>query len=65
MPVMLTRSLFTELGVSNGAIGIFKQLIYDDEESDCNEMIDKKKFPNNTIYIKKTIICINWTDQKR
>ena len=58
MPVMLTRSLFTELGVSNGAIGIFKQLIYDDIESDCNEMIDKEKFLDNTIFIQKPLFAL-------
>ncbi len=58
MPVILTRSLFTELGVSNGTKGIFKQLIYDDMESDNNEFVDKNKFPNNTIYIHKPVFAL-------
>ena len=55
MPVILTRSLFTELEVSNGSIGIFKQLIYDDMESETSEIVDSKKFPENTIYIHKPV----------
>ncbi|KAJ6646482.1 ATP-dependent DNA helicase pfh1 [Pseudolycoriella hygida] len=58
MPVMLTKSLFSELGVSNGSIGIFKKLIYEDIESDCNEMIDTKKFYDNTIYIKEPLFAL-------
>lgn len=57
MPVILTRSLFTELEVSNGTIGIFKQLIYD-EESESNEIVNTKKFPKNTIYIHKPVFAL-------
>jgi ATP-dependent exoDNAse (exonuclease V) alpha subunit len=58
MPVMLTRSLFTELEVSNGTIGIFKQLIYDDMESETIDIVDTKKFPKNTIYIRKPVFAL-------
>lgn len=64
MPVMLTRSLFTELGISNGTIGIFRQLIYedtneiDDEKIKNDEEIDKNRFPSDTIYIRKPIFAL-------
>lgn len=68
MPVMLTRSLFTELEISNGTNGIFKQLIYEDTESDINnnnEIIDKTIFSDNTIYVQKPVFALIEINESR
>lgn len=58
----MTRSTFTEVGLSNGTIGIFKQLIYiqtsDEEETEFKKKVQNLKlFPEDTIYIQNPI-CI-------
>lgn len=61
IPLMLTRSLFTELGLSNGTIGIFKQLIYvndTDTETDKTSYIPKNRYPDDTVYIKKPVFIL-------
>jgi len=49
MPVLLTENIATELGLSNGAKGIFRQLVFDNSSDIFN--FDKKKFPNSTKFI--------------
>jgi len=49
MPVLLTENIATELGLSNGTRGIFRQLVYD-ESTDDNQLHDTI-FPQNTKFI--------------
>ncbi|CAF4683910.1 unnamed protein product, partial [Rotaria socialis] len=49
MPVLLTENMATELGLSNGTRGIFRQLVY--EESSANIQFQDKNFPTNTKFI--------------
>ena len=49
MPVLLTENLATELGLSNGTRGIFRQLVY--EDSSDNGSFQEILFPKNTKFI--------------
>ena len=49
MPVLLTENLATELGLSNGTRGIFRQLVY--EESSVDVQFHDTTFPKNTKFI--------------
>lgn len=49
MPVLLTENLATELGLSNGTRGIFRQLVY--EDSSDNTSVEEAMFPKNTKFI--------------
>ncbi|CAF4695668.1 unnamed protein product [Rotaria socialis] len=49
MPVLLTESMATELGLSNGTRGIFRQLVY--EESSADIQFQGKNFQTNTKFI--------------
>ena len=49
MPVLLTENLATELGLSNGTRGIFRQLVY--EDSSDNILLEETMFPKNTKFI--------------
>ena len=49
MPVLLTENIATELGLSNGARGIFHQLIYDNSSGVYD--FDDESFPANTKFI--------------
>lgn len=51
MPVLLTENLATELGLSNGTKGIFRQLVYEN----CSDItnFDDKNFPANTRFITR------------
>ncbi|CAM4981967.1 unnamed protein product [Rotaria socialis] len=49
MPVLLTENMATELGLSNGTRGIFRQLVY--EESSADIQFQDKNFPTNTKFI--------------
>ncbi|CAF1272418.1 unnamed protein product [Rotaria sp. Silwood1] len=51
MPVLLTDNVATELGLSNGTKGIFRQIVY--EELDTSLTYTNTKFPKNTIFIRK------------
>ncbi|CAF4368527.1 unnamed protein product, partial [Rotaria sordida] len=46
MPVLLTENIATELGLSNGTRGIFRQLVYDESPEDVR--YQDKNFPPNT-----------------
>ncbi|CAF4529264.1 unnamed protein product [Rotaria sp. Silwood2] len=49
MPVLLTENVATELGLSNGTRGIFRQLVYDESSEDVQW--HDKNFPPNTNFI--------------
>ena len=49
MPVLLTENIATELTLSNGARGIFRQLVY--EESPSDVQFHDTNFPANTKFI--------------
>jgi ATP-dependent exoDNAse (exonuclease V) alpha subunit len=49
MPILLTENVATELGLSNGTRGIFRQLVY--EESSENVWFNETVFPKNTKFI--------------
>ncbi|CAF1362914.1 unnamed protein product [Rotaria sp. Silwood1] len=49
MPVLLTENIATELGLSNGTRGIFRQLVYDESPEDVR--YQDKNFPPNTKFI--------------
>ncbi|CAF4160495.1 unnamed protein product, partial [Rotaria sordida] len=49
MRVLLTENIATELGLSNGTRGIFRQLVYDEPPEDVR--YQDKNFPPNTKFI--------------
>ena len=49
MPVLLTENIATELGLSNGTRGIFRQLVYD--KCSVDVQFNDKNFPANTKFI--------------
>jgi ATP-dependent exoDNAse (exonuclease V) alpha subunit len=49
MPVLLTENIATELGLSNGTKGVFRQLVYDNSSEIFN--LNEKIFPDNTEFI--------------
>ncbi len=58
MPVLLTDNIACELGLSNGTQGIFRELIYDDQETLDNFKINSDVFPSNTVYIRKPLYAL-------
>jgi len=58
MPVLLTDNIACELGLSNGTQGIFRQLIYDDQEEPGFFKVKSDVFPSNTIYIRKPLYAL-------
>lgn len=52
MPVLITHNIAIELHISNGSIGRLVRLVYDNEDSD-NDNIKDTTFPINTKYIRK------------
>ncbi|CAF1688155.1 unnamed protein product, partial [Adineta ricciae] len=62
MHLLLTDNIAYELGLSNGTQGIFRELVYDDQEGPGDFKIKSDIFPSNTIYIRKplyTLVEIN------
>ena len=58
MPVLLTDNIACELGLSNGIQGIFRELVYDDQEgSDCLK-VKSEVFPSNTIDVRKPLYAL-------
>ncbi|CAF1979209.1 unnamed protein product [Rotaria magnacalcarata] len=51
MPVLLTENIATELGLSNGTRGIFRQLVYDELSEDVQ--FDVAIFPEHTKFITR------------
>ncbi|CAF1107839.1 unnamed protein product [Adineta ricciae] len=58
MPVLLTDNIACDLGLSNGTQGIFRKLIYDDQEDPTDSKIKREVFPSNTIYIRKPLYAL-------
>ncbi|CAF1412804.1 unnamed protein product [Adineta ricciae] len=58
MPVLLTDNIACELGLTNGTQGIFRELIYDDQEDPSDLKIKNEVFPSNTIYIRKPLYAL-------
>jgi hypothetical protein len=57
MPVLLTDNIACELGLSNGTQGIFRELIYDDQEEPGSFKVKSEVFPLKYDIHTKTIIC--------
>ncbi|CAF1920499.1 unnamed protein product [Rotaria magnacalcarata] len=51
MPVLLTENIATELGLSNGTRGIFRQLVYDEFCEDVQ--FDVTVFPKHTKFLTR------------
>jgi hypothetical protein len=58
MPVLLTDNIACERGLSNGTQGIFRELIYDDQEESGVFKVKSEVFPSNTIYIRKPLYAL-------
>lgn len=58
MPVLLTDNIACELGLSNGTQGIFRELVYDDQENVDSLKVKSNVFPSNTIYIRKPLYAL-------
>ena len=58
MPVLLTDNIACELGLSNGTQGIFRELVYDDEEDATNFKTKINVFPSDTIYIRQPLYAL-------
>ncbi len=58
MPVLLTDNIACELGLSIGTQGIFRELIYDDQEEPGSFKVQSEVFPSNTIYIRKPLYAL-------
>ena len=58
MPVLLTDNIACELGLSNGTQGIFRELVYDDQEESSALAVKSDVFPSNTVYIRKPLYAL-------
>ncbi len=58
MPVLLTDNIACELGLSNGTQGIFRELVYDDQEDPVTFNMINAVFPSNTIYVRKPLYAL-------
>jgi hypothetical protein len=58
MPVLLTDNIACELGLSNGTQGIFRELVYDDQENLDGFKVNSDVFLSNTIYIKRPLYAL-------
>ncbi|CAF1207620.1 unnamed protein product [Adineta ricciae] len=58
MLVLLTDNISCELALSNGTQGIFRELVYDDQEELGDFKIKSDVFPSNTIYIRKPLYAL-------
>jgi hypothetical protein len=58
MPVLLTDNIACELGLSNGTQGIFRELVYDDQENPVTFNMNNAVFPPNTIYVRKPLYSL-------
>ena len=67
MPVLLTDNIACELGLSNGTQGIFREFVYDDQESPAVFKVKSEVFPWNTICVRKllyTLVKINMSEME-
>ena len=58
MPVLLTDNIACELGLSNGTQGIFREVVYDDQEDPVTFNMSNAIFPLNTIYVRKPLYAL-------
>jgi hypothetical protein len=58
MPVLLTDYIACELGLSNRTQGIFRELVYDDQEDLGSLKVKSDVFPSNMIYIRKPFYAL-------
>ncbi len=58
MPVLLTDNIACELGLSNGTQGIFRELVYDNQEDPTIFRVKREVFPSNTIYTRKPLYAL-------
>ena len=58
MSVLLTDSIACELGLSNGIQGIFRELVYDDQEDPGGLKVKSDVFLSNAIYIRKPLYAL-------
>ena len=58
MPVLLIDNIACELGLSNSTQGIFRELVYNDQEESSGLNVKNEIFPSNTIYIRKTLYAL-------
>lgn len=58
MPVLLTDNIACELGLSNGTQGIFRELVYDDQEQGDALQMKSSIFPSSTIYVRKPLYAL-------
>lgn len=58
MPVLLTDNIACELGLSNGTQGLFRELIYDEQEEPGAFTVKSDIFPSNTIFIRKPLYAL-------
>ena len=58
MPVLLTDNIACELGLSNSTQGIFRELVYDDQEDSVTDNMKNTIFPTTTTYIRKPLYAL-------
>ena len=58
MPVLLTDNIACELGLSNGTQGIFREFIYDHNESSVTVNMSNTIFPSDTVYTRKPLYAL-------
>ena len=56
--MLLTDNITCELGLSNGAQGVFRELVYDDQESPGDLEVKSEVFTLNTIYVLKPLYAL-------
>ncbi|CAF1467648.1 unnamed protein product, partial [Didymodactylos carnosus] len=57
MYVLLTQNIATELKLSNGTTGIFRELVYEQADNNLSN-VDTTKFPTQSIYIQKPLYAL-------
>jgi hypothetical protein len=58
MLVLLTDNIACGLGLSNTTEGIFRELIYDDQEDPNVLKVNSDISPSNTIYVRKSLYVL-------
>jgi hypothetical protein len=57
-PVLLTDNIACQLRLSNGTQGIFREVMYDDQENLGFIKVNSKIFPPSTIYVYKPLYAL-------
>jgi hypothetical protein len=58
MPVLLTDNIVCELELSNGTQGIFRELVYDDQDNLTTVKVNSEVFLPSTIYVRKHLYAL-------